>query len=206
MSAIIFDFDGTIADTIDFFKDFLVREAQLPPLSAVERQALHGMTLMAMARHLGHPWWRLTRLYFQGRTKMSPVIGEIQPFVGMPKVIKKLHAEGHQLFIVSSNSKHNMQDFLRLQHLDGYFVDIFGGAVLFDKRRALGRLLRKHQLDASNTICVGDEVRDVRGAKSVNLRVIAVSWGFAHAADLHAAQPTGFAATPAELLQQLEEI
>ncbi len=206
MSAIIFDFDGTIADTLEFFQDFLVSEAKHEPLTATEKKALHGLTLIGIARKLGHPWWRLVRLYFAGRTKLNPVIDHYKPFAGMPEVIRKLHSEGHELYIISSNSMPNMRDFLMLYKLDSYFGDLRGGAVLFGKRPALRRLIRKHRLELRNSIYVGDEVRDVEGAKAVNMRVVAVTWGFAKRADLQAAEPTKTVDNPEELLNYLENI
>ena len=206
MSAIIFDLDGTIADTLEFFQDFLVSEAKLEPLTMAEKKALHGLTLLGIARKLGHPWWRLARLYFEGRTKLNPVIDHYKPLTGMPDVIRKLHSEGHELFIISSNSVPNVRDFLKLYKLDSRFVDLRGGAVLFGKRPALRRLISKHRLELRNSVYVGDEVRDIEGAKAVNMRVVAVTWGFAKSADLQAAKPTKIVDSPEELLNYLQNI
>ena len=59
MSAIIFDFDGTISDSRDYFINFIAKEAKRLPLSKEEKQSLEGLPLVAIARKLGHPWWRI---------------------------------------------------------------------------------------------------------------------------------------------------
>ncbi len=206
MAAIIFDFDGTIADSRDYFVDFIAKEAGKSPLTTAELHTLHGLPLTAIARRLGHPWWRLPRLYYKGRSRMYPVINHFDVFAGMPRVIKKLHAEGHELFILSSNSVRNMHKFLHHRLLHPYFLEIYGGVALFGKASALRRLLNEHQLEMSNAVYVGDELRDVEAARSIGLRAVAVTWGFAQGSNLKASAPMAVADTPAELMQILEEL
>ncbi len=206
MAVIIFDFDGTITDSLDYFVDFIAKEADKPSLSDHERRALHGLSLAEVARRLGHPWWRLPRLYYKGRSRMYPVINTFSPFVGMPKVIRKLHAEGHELFILSSNSVRNMHKFLHHRLLHRYFLEVYGGVAMFGKASALKQLLREHNLEIRDAVYVGDELRDVEAAQSIGLRAVAVSWGFTQRGNLAASKPTAVADTPAELMRILEEL
>jgi|SRR5579884_3298523 len=205
MAAIIFDFDGTIANTIDYFIDFIAREAG-QTVSDEERLNLHGHSLITIARRFGHPWWRLPLLYYKGRSLMEPRIKHFKPFKGIPAVIRKLHNEGHELFIISSNSVHNMHKFLRRHDLHQYFLEIYGGVVMFGKAGAIRSLLKEQNFDIDEALYVGDEMRDVQAAQSLGLRVVAVTWGFARPESLHKLNPTGVAATPEELLSILENI
>lgn len=206
MAAIIFDFDGTIADSFDFVANFLADEADGKTLSEAQKQALRGRSMFAMARQLGHARWRLMRLLFKGRKRMNEAIGQIKPFAGMADVIEKLHSEGHELFILSSNSVPNVRSFLHEHGLHMYFLEIYGGIGLFGKAPALRKLLREHNLEKENAIYVGDEVRDVQAAQAVKLRVVAVSWGFARLAGLEARKPTALAKDSADLMKILEEL
>ena len=43
---------------------------------------------------------------------MNQAMGQVKPFDGMPEVIRKLHAEGHELFIVTNNTVPNIHKFL----------------------------------------------------------------------------------------------
>jgi phosphoglycolate phosphatase len=206
MAAIIFDFDGTIADSFDYVAGFLADEAGVGPLSEARKQELHGLSMAAMARHFGHSWWRLPGLLFKGRRQMKGVIKRLQPFSGITTVIEKLHAEGHELFIVSSNSVQNVKTFLHHHGLHTYFLEIYGGVGLFGKAPALRKLLRDQHLESKNAVYIGDELRDVQAAQSIKLPIIAVTWGFARPADLEALKPTALATTPSELVQLLEEL
>jgi phosphoglycolate phosphatase len=206
MSTIIFDFDGTIADSFDYVLEFLTVEAGLEPLIGTDRLALRNLSMIAMARHLGHPHWRLPLLFWRGRRVMRMAIETVGPFDGMPEVIRKLHAEGHELFIVSSNNLANVRAFLHRYDLHEYFLEIYGGVGLFGKAPALRRLLKEHSLELADSMYIGDEVRDAEAAQSIRMRIISVLWGFARHADLRALHPTAVAETPDDIIRIIEEL
>src|SRR4051812_36548159 len=112
MAAIIFDFDGTIADSFDYVSDFMVKSAGLPPLSHAQKEQLRGLSMREMTQRLGYQWWEAAILFFKGRRRMRKAIRHLDSFDGMPELIRKLHAEGHELFIVSTNSVRNLHSFL----------------------------------------------------------------------------------------------
>lgn len=206
MAAIIFDFDGTVADSFDFIVDFLAAEAGVDAPVGDKRRELRDRPMAAIGRQFGLSWWRLLRAFFRGRRKMRAAIKQVEPFKDMPEVIKKLHAEGHELFMVSSNTVRNLRAFLHDYQLHVYFLEIYGGVGLFSKAPALRRLLKEQHIDKENAVYVGDEIRDVQAAQSVDMRVVAVAWGFASSSKLKALKPTATADSPQELLRVLEEI
>ncbi len=207
MAAIIFDFDGTIADSFDYVTSFLQGQVRRgKPLTAQERAALRGMTMQQMAEHMGSPKWRLPLLFLIGRRAMGRAIYDVPLFEGAGKVIEQLHAEGHVLTIVSSNNSRNIRKFLRQHHLYKYFTDIYGGAGFFGKRRAIRSVLHRNHLAAKDAIYIGDESRDVDAANADQVRVIAASWGFDQADTLAAHKPTAIANVPQDIIRILEEI
>ncbi|PIZ61655.1 hypothetical protein COY17_04015 [Candidatus Saccharibacteria bacterium CG_4_10_14_0_2_um_filter_52_9] len=206
MAAIIFDFDGTIADSFDYVADFMAEEAGVAPLSEEARQALRGLSMAAMTRRLGFHWWQAIAVFFKGRRRMQQAIKDLDSFDGMPQLIRKLHAEGHELFVLSTNSLRNVRRFLHQEKIHKYFLEVYGGAGMFGKAPALRQLLKDHQLNVEHAVYVGDELRDVEAAQSIGLRAVAVTWGFANRKNLKEANPTALADTPAELLRILEDI
>jgi phosphoglycolate phosphatase-like HAD superfamily hydrolase len=206
MATIIFDFDGTIADSFDFVADFLLEGAGETSWADDQKQALRGLSMVAMARQLGYSWWRMPRLLLKGRQRMSATMKDVAPFDGMPETIQKLHAEGHELFIVSTNSVKNIHLFLHQHQLHTYFLEVYGGISLFGKAPALRRLFKDQNLEKADAIYIGDETRDVQASQSIDLRVIAVTWGFARPSDLEALKPTALAAEPTDLIKILEEL
>lgn len=206
MAAIIFDFDGTLADSFDYVADYLAGEARLEPLTPDQKQQLRGLSVGGMVRHMGFRWWQWLPLFLKGRRRMNRAIKELKTFKGMPELIRKLHAEGHELFILSTNSVRNIRHFLHVQKMHKYFLEIYGGVGIFGKGPALRQMLNDQNLDINHAVYVGDELKDVQAAKSIGLRAVAVSWGFANRDNLKAAKPTGLADTPVDLMEILEEI
>jgi len=204
MATIIFDFDGTLADSFNYVADFMAHEAGRRPLPEAEKNELRHLSMLEMTRRLGFHWWQAIFLYFKGRARMKRAIKHLKPFPGIPEVVRKLSAEGHELFVVSANSAGNVRRFLREHKLDNYFIEIYGGASLFGKGPTLRRLLRDQNLELDQSIYIGDELRDIAAAKAINMRIIAVSWGFAETESLKTAEPYALADTPEELLRLLE--
>lgn len=203
---VIFDFDGTIADSFDYVAGFL--ESQLRrhnPLTEADKVALRGLPMIVMARRLGCPTWRLPLLYLRGRHAMGKVIYNVPLFSGIAKVLEELQAEGHELFIVSSNNNRNIKKFLKQHHLYKYITAIYGGAGFFGKERTIRKLLRRNGGVAASSWYIGDETRDVIAAQAVGVRCIAVLWGFAGPGLLAALRPTALAAAPQDIVRILEE-
>ncbi len=206
MAAIIFDFDGTLADSFDYVADFLAHEAGLDELTDEQRHELRGLSITGMVRRLGFRWWDAPRLYFGGQRRMRHAIRHLDAFEGMPQLIRKLHAEGHELFILSTNSMRNIRHFLHVKKIHKNFLEIYCSVGMFGKGPALRQLLRDQNIEAKQAVYVCDEVRDIEAAKAAETRSVAVSWGFASRDDLKAARPTRLVDTPQQLMGVLEEI
>jgi phosphoglycolate phosphatase len=206
VAAIIFDFDGTIADSFDYVSEFLAGETGAAPLDREQKQQLRGLSVVGMARKLGSHWWDAPELFFKGRWRMRHAIKHLHPFADMPEVIAKLHAEGHELFILSTNSVGNIHHFLHQHKLHTYFLEIYGGVGMFGKAPALRRLLREQNIDITDAFYIGDELGDVQAASSIGLRAIAVTWGFARRSTLKAEKTSGLADEPIDIIRILEEL
>jgi phosphoglycolate phosphatase len=137
---------------------------------------------------------------------MRKTIKQLKTFNGMPELIRKLHAEGHELFVLSNNTVRNVRMFLHRHKMYKHFLQIYGGVGVFGKGPALRQLLRDQKFEIEQAVYVGDELRDVEAANSIRMRAVAVSWGFADRQNLKDAKPFGLADTPDELMRILEEI
>jgi phosphoglycolate phosphatase len=199
--AVIFDFDGTIADSFEYVFDFLKREAgNTQQYSDAERGLLRKMPMKDLALHLGVPVWRLPLTYFRGRRVMRAHMEHVKPFPGMIELIRQLHQDDeYDLFITSANSGHNIRHLLRDQGVLSCFRAIRSSAGITGKPALINQLLVRYRLPRRGTWYVGDEVGDVRAARRAGVGSLAVTWGFADPIKLKAAQPSQTAAEPTEI-------
>ncbi len=61
--------------------------------------------------------------------------------------------------------------------------------------------MRKKQLTPEEIIYVGDETRDIDASKKINIKVIAVSWGFNSGEALSRHKPDFLIHQPSELIE-----
>jgi len=201
---VIFDFDGTIADSFEYVFDFLRGEADnTDDFSVAEKRKMRAMSMKRLALHLGVPFWRLPFVYFKGRRVMRAHMERVLPFIGMIEAVRELHAQGWRLYVASSNSTHNIRHLLKRYHIEGYFKAVRGSAGFWGKTPLIRGLVLRYRLRKAETWYVGDEAGDISAATRAGVRALAVGWGFANPADLKAMKPAAFAETPADLVKVL---
>ena len=203
---IIFDFDGTIADSFDSVVKIFERLTGNKQMTTQDIDELRKFPLREVAKKLGVSVWKAPFLLYRGRYLMTAQIKHLHSFPELPKVIDKLHEEGHELFVLTSNSTRNVKKFLKYHHLYNKFVEVRGGVGLFGKAKAITRLLKRNSLDIKDCIYIGDETRDIESAKEIGMRVISVSWGFADRQSLQNHNPTAIADIPEDIIRILEEM
>jgi phosphoglycolate phosphatase len=125
MANIIFDFDGTIADSLEVVGDIFYEMTQHRELSDAEVAKIRQMSLRQVAKRLHVHWWQIPILLMRGRKIMAGKADEISIFKGIPETLKQLKADGHKLLVMSSNSAKTIRIILRRNNLDGYFVKIY---------------------------------------------------------------------------------
>lgn len=177
--AIIFDFDGTIADSFEYVFNFLwgqARKDYVPEKAEVD--SYRHMHMRDMARKMGIAWWRLPALYFRGRKQMNDRVADVKPFPGMVEQIRSLHEADYTLYILSASSRRTIRHFIKHYDLHDCFRAVYAGAVPFGKEPLIRRMVRHQHLKSIDCWMVGDLGTDALAAKSQGMRSIAVSWGF----------------------------
>lgn len=205
MKTVIFDFDGTLADSLQLIIEIFEQlTGQTTKMSKADIMKLHHLPIPKLAKKLGISWWRVPLLLYHGRDQMRKQINQVILYEGLARAIAELHRANYQLLVVSSNSAHNIRVFLKNNNLDKYFNHIYGGVGLFAKAPALRRVIRRNRTSLEQVVYIGDESRDIEACHSLGLKCIAVEWGFADPKFLARHQPFALVKTADELLAAIK--
>lgn len=206
VKVILFDFDGTIADTyqaIAKITNQLSTEFGYKALDQEELILIKNISSREIVKRSEISIFKLPFLVRRVRAELSKEIAELQPIKGIAQVLLKLKKQGYILGIVTSNNKENVNIFLAKNQLDHLFSYIYSSTAIFGKHRILNQVIREHNIVQSDIIYVGDETRDIRSARKSLISVVAVSWGFNAAEILQEHQPDYLVAEPSELLEAI---
>lgn len=201
LATLLFDFDGTLADslaTIVAITNRLAPEFGYRTTSLEQVDSLKGLNARQLIRYSGIPVLKIPSLVRRLRSELREQNTGMPAFDGIPEVIQALHAK-HTLAIVTSNAPDIVQAFLARHHLQDCFISIDGGGTLFGKGRLIARCLHQHSFVPQKTIYVGDEVRDMSAARFAGIRSVAVTWGFNSRDALISADPNWLADRPEAL-------
>jgi phosphoglycolate phosphatase len=190
---VIFDFDGTLADSFPWFIEAFDQAAQRfrfqrPDLERPEElRALDARHLLV--RYRIAPWKVPFVAHFL-RQHMARQIGRISLFPGAGLALDTLTARGLQLALLTSNSYRNVTSVLGPRA--GCFAELECNVSLFGKTSRLRRLLADSGVAAHEAIFIGDEVRDAEAARHVGVAFGAVSWGYQRlpSLEMHSPQMT----------------
>lgn len=200
--AIIFDFDGTIADSLIVALQILYELVHRQPLPAEDISDLRAKSTLHLLRVLHIPIWKTIGLAPKLRRRLNFAAPSVAPIDGIEKVIRELAAT-HRLFIVSAGDQPGIQAFLSRHNLTDCFEGVYGDAAAWHKSPMLRRLVRRAGLEAATTWYVGDRSWDVRAARAAGMRAAAVTWGFNNVHVLQRAHPDALVFNPDELLEKL---
>lgn len=197
---IIFDFDGTIADSFEVVLEIFYELTGKVPFSNEEIVEYRKLPLKKVSKKIGISVRQVPVLLVKGRAMMIHRMRDVKPIPGMQDALKELQDMGWRLMVISSNSHQNVEEYLRVHHLDMYFDRVYGGVGLFGKSSVLRRVIKQNKLDRSTCYYVGDESRDIQAAHKSRIGSVGVIWGYNDISLLKSEKPTAIAESPAGLV------
>lgn len=205
-TTLVFDFDGTLADSFASAVAIFQRIGPglgLKPIADPERA--RSMPTRQLLKEIGVNFWKLGRVVRAYQTAAAEEAHGLKLFAEWPETLRALHARGMLLGILSSNREETIRTCLRANGVEKLFAFVVGYPKLFGKAKALRRILKARDLERAELLYVGDETRDIEAAHKAKVCVVAVGWGFQRPHVLMEAKPTFFAGTPGELMGLLSE-
>lgn len=205
-TTIIFDFDGTIADSlslvVEIANEILGKKNGKNLLTSELLSELRNKSAKDIMQFLKIPIWKLPFILIRGKKLFKDRIGSVKCFPHMKETLQKLKDQGLELGILSSNVKETIESFLHDNEIRE-FDFVYSERNIFGKSEALKNLLNRYNLEKVEVIYVGDEVRDIEACKKAGIEVISVTWGFNSKEVLEKNNPDYLVKSPKELLKIL---
>lgn len=197
---IVFDFDGTLADTFDIIKTIALNEYSEYDID-VELFKSEGAR--GMLKKLNIPRWKLPGMILNVTSKLRNS-KDIKLFPGMIDLLNNLKVD-YKIGIVSSSTSEIINNTLKEYNIENLFEFVYSESSLFGKHSVLKRMCSKHNIDPLEVIYVGDEDRDIIAAKKANIKTIAVTWGFNSKEKLSKENPDYLVDSPMQILEVFQE-
>ena len=173
-SFILFDFDGTIADTISAGLEIINSHAEKYGYKRLDGDINTHFSALQLVKLAEVKLWKLPYLIYQLKKKLSEKSDELKVLPEAPELIKKLNDAGYELGILTSNSFKTVKAFLKKYELDSFFSFLRTDVSLFGKKKALKKAKK---IINKNIIYVGDELRDIEACRKNNIPIISIPWG-----------------------------
>lgn len=202
---VIFDFDGTLADSARWVArelNPLARRFGFRQVTDAEIETLRACDTRQILDRLGVPTWKVPFIANHLRQRLAQEAETIQLFPGAKALLRRLAGQGVVLGLVSSNSADNVRRILGpeaaalIEHYEC-------GATLFGKAAKFRKVVRRARVKPVDTLCIGDETRDIEAAREAGLACGAVAWGYACREALALRAPTWLFETPDDVATRL---
>lgn len=188
---IFFDFDGTIADSLEVAVAVLQEIAPILNIPTPTREdVMHWKTkgMVELMQLTGISLLQIPKIVKLARESFEKKTGNVPIIEGISEIIHDFLRKGYEMHIISTNAAENIHFILKKYEID-VFTDIHTPTALFGKDAVIRKIRKKLGFSPENTYMIGDEVRDIEAAQKAGIQSVGVTWGFNHKNLLIAANP-----------------
>lgn len=199
---VLFDFDGTLADTeeVNFvIYQKLAEKYNLRNITIDELGHIKKMSARELMAYVELKKRYLPFLLKRGKNLLKQDIKNIKPCkTDIFDTVLQLKNMGIQIAIITTNSKANVQMFLNEQNAN--IFDFVSSSSMFGKESKMRKIIKKERLSLDEVLYVGDEIRDIHAAKNTGIHIASVAWGYNTVESLKKHKPDYIIYEPSELI------
>lgn len=205
--AVLFDFDGTLADSSEgIFKSLIYAfqcDGKPAPDDATLRRFIGPPIYDSFKTLFGYQDDKIDWMIEKYRERYRKTgYSETKIYDGIPALLKTLRENGFKIATASSKPTVFIEQILKEHGLYEYF-DYIGGTqfdnISSDKSVILKNAMASLGVTAQETVMVGDRLFDILGAKGAGVPCIAVLYGFGSRAEFLEYGAEYIVETPAEI-------
>ena len=179
-SLVIFDLDGTLADSFPWFLrvvNDIARKYGFKLITNDDIEPLRRAGTREILKRLEVPFRKLPAIATHTRALKRAQLELIPLFPGTDAMLRSLSGAGLMLAMVSSDNEENARR--QLGTSAAHFSHFACGASLLGKGAKFKSIVRRAGVAPAQTIAIGDEVRDIEAARAAGIACGAVAWGYA---------------------------
>ncbi|MET4560052.1 HAD-IA family hydrolase [Lysinibacillus parviboronicapiens] len=202
MKHIIFDFDGTLADSTAVFAsawNIIAKKYQYREIQLEEIESLKKLSIAERSKLFNFPMYKLPTILPQFYRYYRQSLKDVILIDGMKNVLKEIVNKGYTIAIISSNSKDNILEFLKMNGIDN-ISNVLCSSRIFGKDKIIKKYIKEANLKTSDVLYIGDEHRDIVACKKVGIPIIWVSWGYDSIEVVQSEKPDYQVFSPVEIL------
>ncbi|WP_416141493.1 HAD-IA family hydrolase [Lysinibacillus capsici] len=203
MKHIIFDFDGTLADSTAVFAsawNTLAQKYKFKGIELKEIDTLKKLSISERSKLFDFPMYKLPMILPQFYKLYRQSLNDVHLFDGMKEVLIEIDKRGYKILIISSNSKENILEFLKMNGIH-CVADVLCSNRIFGKDKVMKKFLKEANVDSSDVVYIGDEQRDIVACKKAGVPIIWVEWGYDAKEVVQNDEPEYSVSTPQEILE-----
>lgn len=207
-ATVIFDFDGTLANTVDLVVRLYNEHSDEFGYQEIEQSEFPMLRRMGYKKAMklkGIRYGAVPKMLLKIGREMRQHMGEVEPYDGVVEVLEKLRSDGFSIGVLTSNNAALVKDFFN-RHSFPKFDFIVSEKTYFGKEKALKRIMKRFELRKEQVLYIGDEPRDVTACHKAGIQVIAVTWGIGGEESFEKNIPSELVRSPQELLDTIEKL
>lgn len=205
-TAVIFDFDGVIADSREAMYKAICSVADDRNISHPSIESLQNNPSHFLFTHLNVSWYEIPFIVRKLKKRVAENRDLITKIPKIEDLLKISRDSFDYVHILSSNSTKFISRFLQENNLDLYFDTIYGDTSFFKKKSKLKTILKNYQLIPDKSFYIGDETRDIEAANEATLNSLAVTWGVHSRSLLQTSNPQFIINIPSEFKGIIEKV
>lgn len=212
---ILFDLDGTLSDPgpgiVACIQSALREMGHRPPAASELTQyigpPLRGTFATLLATDDSARIEQAVASYRERFSKTGMFENNVYP--GIPEVLEQLASPGTTLFVATAKPRRYAIQIIEYFRLATYFEGIFGPELdgrFDDKGELISHILATYQLQAEESVMIGDRANDIIAAKKNGLSSVGVTYGYGSLDELLSAGACSICESPEQIPETLRQM
>jgi len=200
---IIFDFDGTLVDSLPMHLDSFNRLADKYKYKKVtDTEEFRNKNMQTVVtKELGLSMVQIPLFAKKMFSLYNKKASALTCFKDIKTMIDQL-AKKYTVGILTSQDEKVVKKILEKEGIKTINF-VYSGRSFFGKHLVLNRLIKRYKYKPQDILYVGDEVRDIEACRKIDLRIASVSWGLNSEKFLKENNPNYLVSKPQELVDLL---